>query len=94
MFTFKKSAMKIKNSEGVMEDSGVLFGSSETDSTLTKSGVAADAATVGEKLTELAEESSHTFDEIILNSSTDGSTKKFRITVNDNGSLTSTEITE
>lgn len=32
--------------------------------------------------------------EFVLNSSTEGSTKKFKITVDDNGTLTATEITE
>ena len=32
-------------------------------------------------------------EELILNSSTEGSTKQFRITVDDSGTLTATEIT-
>ena len=34
------------------------------------------------------------FDAVILNSSVDGSTKKFKLTVDDNGTLTATEIIE
>ena len=56
MYTFKKSPIKFKDANGNMQDAGALFGSSETDGTLTKPGVAADAKAVGEKLGELSEE--------------------------------------
>lgn len=46
----KKSAMKYKDNNGNMQDSGVLFGTHETDLTLTKAGVPADAKKTGEKL--------------------------------------------
>ena len=50
MFTFKKSAMKYKDANGVMQDVGAMCSVNETDTTLTKSGVAADAKISGDKL--------------------------------------------
>lgn len=36
----------------------------------------------------------HVYDEILISSSTPNSTKKFKITVDDTGALTATEVTE
>ena len=41
----------------------------------------------------LAGENSIELDSLVLTSSTEGSTKKFRITVDDTGALTATEVT-
>lgn len=53
--TIKKSSMKYKDSNGNMQDVGLPIGEVETDSTLTKSGVSADAKAVGDKIEELEE---------------------------------------
>ena len=46
--------MRIKNNDS-MQDIGVIFGN-ETDSTLKKSGYAADAKVTGERISELSEQ--------------------------------------
>lgn len=56
MLTLKTNFLKYKNSDGDMEDSGMLFAKNETDITLTESGVAADAKAVGDELEQLSEE--------------------------------------
>lgn len=56
MYTFKKSAMKYKDANGVMQDVGAMCSVNETDTTLTKSGVAADAKTIGNKINDLTSE--------------------------------------
>lgn len=55
MYTFKKSAMKYKDANGVMQDAGVMCSVNETDTTLTKSGVAADAKVTGDVINEINE---------------------------------------
>lgn len=59
----------------------------EIDTTLTQSGMAADSKAVGEAI-------SAPKTELTLISSTEGSTKKFKITIDDDGILTATEIVE
>lgn len=59
----------------------------EVDTTLTQSGMAADAKAVGDAI-------SAPKTELTLISSTEGSTKKFKITIDDDGILTATEIVE
>lgn len=56
MLKLKTNFLKYKDENGDMQDSGMLFAQNETDSTLTKSGVAADAQVVGNKLEELSEQ--------------------------------------
>lgn len=58
MLTLRKNSLKYKDENGVMQDSGVLFssGATEVDTTLSKSGMAADAKTVGDELVKLSEE--------------------------------------
>lgn len=56
MLKLKTNFLKYKDENGDMQDSGMLFAQNETDSTLTKSGVAADAQVVGEKLVTLSEQ--------------------------------------
>lgn len=58
MLTLRKNSLKYKDENGVMQDSGVLFssGATEVDETLSKSGMAADAKTVGDELGKLSEE--------------------------------------
>lgn len=50
MINLKTNFLKYKDGNGVMQDSGMLFAQSETDVSLTKSGVAADAKIVGEQI--------------------------------------------
>lgn len=56
MLKLKTNFLKYKDENGDMQDSGMLFAQNETDSTLTKSGVAADAQVVGNKFEELSEQ--------------------------------------
>lgn len=62
MIKIKKNALRYKDSNGVMQDTGMLYsqtgGTSEnvTDTTLTQAGVPADAKATGDKISELSEE--------------------------------------
>jgi hypothetical protein len=56
MLTLKKSALKYKNADGNMEDLGAIVGQQTTDTSLTQSGVPADAKAVGDKFSKLSEE--------------------------------------
>ena len=56
MLNVQTNFLKYKDSSGNMQDSGMLFAESRTDTTLTKSGVAADAKITGDRLTDLSEE--------------------------------------
>lgn len=53
MLTLKTSAMKYKSSDGSMQDVNAIIGKEVTDLTLTKTGIAADAKVVGEKITTI-----------------------------------------
>ena len=53
MLTLKTNFLKYKNSNGTMEDSGMLFAKNETDITLTESGVAADAKATGDEFNRI-----------------------------------------
>lgn len=61
MLTLRKNSLKYKDENGVMQDSGVLFSSgvTEVDTTLSESGMAADAKTVGDELDKLSEDISN-----------------------------------
>lgn len=48
--------MKYKDENGNMQDAGQLFGANQTDTTLTKSGVGADAKVVGDRFNNLSKE--------------------------------------
>ena len=52
MLTLKKGSIKYKDENGNMVDAGAVVGAEVTDSSLTKSGIPADAKTVGDKLDE------------------------------------------
>jgi hypothetical protein len=80
---------------GNIDGNSIYLTPDELDITLTQSGVAADAKAVGDAIAELAQMTTNTNapkDYIILNSSTAGSTKQFKITIDDDGVLTATEI--
>lgn len=59
------------------------------DTTLTQEGQAADAKTVGDTIAQLLEAAS-----ITLKSSSEGSSKRFKLEIDDNGVLSATEIIE
>lgn len=81
---------------GNIDGNSIYLTPDELDITLTQSGVAADAKAVGDAIAELAQMTNTNAlkDYIILNSSTEGSTKQFKITIDDDGVLTATEIVE
>lgn len=56
MLTLKRNIFKYRDKDGNMQDSDMLFGKNETDTTLTKSGVAADSKVVGETFNQLSEQ--------------------------------------
>ena len=56
MLKLKTNALKYKDSSGNMQDSGMLFAEHKTDTTLSQSGVPADAKVTGtDKLTAIAD---------------------------------------
>ena len=55
--TMKKSSMKYKNSSGSMQEVGLPVGSYETDSSLTRQGIPADAKAVGDEFSNYYEKS-------------------------------------
>lgn len=61
----------------------------QPDTTLTQLGKAADAKIVGDALAQILESSG-----ITIKSSTEGSTKRFKLEINDEGELSATEIIE
>lgn len=60
----------------------------------TKLGIAATGDTVAEVIDSMADNYNAAPKEIVMSSSTPDSTKKFKITVVDAGTITATEITE
>lgn len=56
MLKFKKNVLKYKDENGDLKDTSALFGGSETDSTLSKAGVAADGKVTGDRIGQLSKE--------------------------------------
>ena len=62
MIKVKTNAMKYKDTDGIFQDSGILIsgqgggGDGTTDTTLTKSGIAADAKETGDRLEEISKD--------------------------------------
>lgn len=62
MLKIKKNALKYKDTNGTMQDTGILFsqtggsGTSETDTTLTQAGVPADAKATGDRIIQFAQD--------------------------------------
>lgn len=80
------------NTEGLqslLEMANALPDPIEIDTSLSQSGMAADAKAVGDAITQLLEAAS-----ITLKSSSEGSSKRFKLEIDDNGVLSATEITE
>lgn len=91
-----KIEVLVQNDEDVTFKVRELLKVPEVDNTLSIGNAAADSKIVGDALSLKADKTDilSLRDEFILNSSTEGSTKKFKITIDDDGVLTATEIVE